>query len=195
MPLPRLIGLAGFARSGKTTLAELLSDSHTHMSFAEPIRDFTQRLFSDFFYDFILDRDKEVPCATLGGITPRQFMQKLGTEFGREMIHPDLWVARLIGVVAAHMDDPDGAVVVSDVRFPNEAKAIRELGGKIVWITRDGCGPSGHASEEGLPPDLIDGYVSNDGTPADMLESLRLAVACMESEVSYLDKQAWDSQG
>jgi hypothetical protein len=76
---------------------------------------------------------KEEPAPLLSGATPRKAMQELGTAWGRSL-HPDFWV-NLWRQEA--IKDPR-VVVVDDCRFPNEALAIRALGGVIIEIRRPG---------------------------------------------------------
>jgi hypothetical protein len=88
----------------------------------------------------------------------------MGTEVGREMFGEDFWVDAAIARV------PDGSkVVFSDVRYPNEAMAIKSLGGEVWRVERDGIGPAnGHASEHALNDFEFDKVLKNDST----LESL-----------------------
>jgi hypothetical protein len=64
-------------------------------------------------------------------MTPRMFMQMLGTEFGRNMIHPNIWVNSTLAEYT-----PGQNWIIADVRFPNEVKEIKNLGGIIVKIER-----------------------------------------------------------
>ena len=99
---------------------------------------------------------KERPCALFGGKTPRQAMQWLGTEWGRELVNPSLWIDAWKVAVDR---EPDRLIVVDDVRFSNEAQAIRERGGIVVKIERPGAvseSGSGHISERfEFEPDLV----------------------------------------
>lgn len=158
-----LIGLAGFARSGKTTIASVLERDmdFAHYSFAAQLRHFAYRFFFSIDPEFELERDKNKPYPQLGGSTPRKFMQAMGTEGGRQAVHPDLWVLHTMALIDQNAKGRD--VVISDVRFPNEAKAIREAGGIVLWISRPGCSPAEHASEAGLPAHLCHGMLTNDG--------------------------------
>ncbi len=156
-----LIGLAGLKQSGKTTAGDYLASKYKfdHTSFAEPMRRFAMDLFR--MNELQLEALKEQPLPMLDyKVTPREFMQKLGTEFAREMIHPDLWVRACLMRI-----DPKRPTVVSDVRFANEAHAIRAMGGKIVQIVRTNQIASGdtHASEQGIRPALIDYTIENNG--------------------------------
>lgn len=110
-----------------------------------------------------LDGDlKRVPCPVLGGRTPTEAMQTLGTEWGRDLVHSDLW-ANLWRVQAERVLARGLAVINDSVRFENEAAAIRALGGVVVRLTgRAGDLAATHSSEAGTPADLD---VSNAGTP------------------------------
>lgn len=82
-------------------------------------------------------------------ITPRYIMQQLGTEFGRT-IHPDLWIDRLLSnyILSGNViaDEIKGVIdtrkypkwIITDVRFPNEANAIKERGGVVFRVFRPG---------------------------------------------------------
>jgi hypothetical protein len=70
-------------------------------------------------------------------ITPRWILQNWGTEVCRNGFHKDIWIASLENKLRQTNDN----VVISDCRFFNEVDAIRNLGGKIVWIQR---GPTPH---------------------------------------------------
>ena len=88
---PRVIGLVGYQRVGKTTSAKALQRVYDYhwTRFAGPLRDMLRCLGLD---DYWLDGEgKGRPCPNLGGKTPVQAMQSLGTEWGRNMISPNLW--------------------------------------------------------------------------------------------------------
>lgn len=156
-----LIGLTGLKQSGKTTAGDFLAHKYKfeHTSFAAPMRRFAMDVLC--MNEVQLEFMKEQPVTFLDRqVTPRQFLQRLGTEFGREMIHPDLWVRACLMRV-----DTNRRTVISDCRFDNEAHAIRAMGGKIVQITRRGqvAGTDTHASEAGIHPALIDYTICNNG--------------------------------
>lgn len=159
-----LVGLTGRKRSGKSTIATILKIEHAfdERSFAAPIREFTCGLLDLPLVD--LDDVKEMPIDWLdNAVTPRQIMQRMGTEFGREMIHPEVWVRRALHNVDAHLQAGRN-IVISDVRFANEAKAIREKGGVIVHVRRPAAEAvqDGHVSEKPLPVQFGDFFVHND---------------------------------
>lgn len=160
-----LIGIAGHKQAGKSTLAGFLSRTLgiPQDSFAAPIR----RAVADILgiSPEVLELRKETPVEWLGGKTPREMMQTMGTEWGRTMVHHELWIRSLI-----HRKAGDG-VIIGDVRFPNEAHAILTNGGIVLRVTRPGHqSDDRHSSEDPLPDRLVSHEIENDGPPADMFQ-------------------------
>lgn len=168
-----LIGIAGSKRAGKTLLANMLAERYglLHTSFAAPIREFTAHLLGGTLEQ--LEVEKESPIAWLDGVTPRQIMQTMGTDWARMMVHPDIWVRTCMRKVAGA-----GRAVISDVRFPNEARAIRSAGGHIIRLHRweDGTKDT-HVSELPLDNSLIDCEITNDfDNPSELLHAAEVAL-------------------
>jgi hypothetical protein len=90
----------------------------------------------------------------------RGLMQRMGTEVGREMFGENFWVD------AAMKRAKDGdKIVFADVRFPNEADAIKKLGGKVVRVLRDGIlAANSHISETALDDYTFDVLIVNSGS-------------------------------
>jgi hypothetical protein len=140
----RIIGICGYKGSGKSEVAKYLIRRHGYrrFPFAQTLKDMLRTLG---LTDAQVDGDqKEVPCELLGGRTPRWAMQSLGTEWGRQCIDQDLWVRAWKRNVPQDRD-----VVVDDLRFLNEAKALVAVGAELWRIDRPGCEPIGelHPSE------------------------------------------------
>lgn len=150
MPQPKLIGLTGKARSGKDTVAKMLQDGRAVklISFAEPIRDALRGMIGltdEHFHGSL----KEVPLGWIDK-SPRQLMQTLGTQWGRELVDDQLWIKlaqkNILNYLSLGVN-----VVVTDVRFENEAKLIRDMGGFVWHVKRDGVqAVAAHASEAGV---------------------------------------------
>ena len=162
---PRVVGFCGPIGAGKTTAAEYLGWVHgyTRQRFAGPLKDMMRALgLSTREIDGDL---KEMPSPILCGRTPRHAMQTLGTEWGRELIGPDLWIS----IWTARATASSSPVVADDVRFPNEVAAIKALGGIVIRIERPGALAHGaaaaHASEAYRL--AADARVVNDGSVAD----------------------------
>lgn len=167
---PLVVGFAGAKQSGKSTITQILMAKHgvVGMGFAQPLRTFIGDLLG--LPQDVLEEVKEEQVPGLrAGVTPRYLMQTLGTEWGRTLIDPDLWV-KVAMRDAVNALERGYAVAFADVRFANEAEAIRNLGGIIIQIDRPGgtAGTDAHVSEKGLPAELIDDTVVNDGTPQDL---------------------------
>ena len=173
MTLPRLIGLYSPAPGcGKSTVANLLIE-HQHVSFAASLKHAVWTLLGELGisgFHFVYE-DKEAIIPGLG-VSARHMMQTLGTEWGRACIHPDFWVMIARAKTQYIMND-GGSVVIDDVRFPNEAAMIRDLGGELWRIDRPGVSYSGdHSSEGGLEDITPDRVLINDGTITQLLEKI-----------------------
>lgn len=162
----RLVAITGYAGAGKSSLARQLVDRHgfTLVKFADTLKAMLR--CCGLGHREIEGDLKEVPCALLGGRTPRLAMQTLGTEWGRNTFGEDFWVNITMRVVDDVLDN-GGSVVIDDARFPNEAAAIRVAGGRVVRILRPGVGAaSDHPSEnQALPADWL---IENHGTLEDL---------------------------
>lgn len=121
---------------------------YTPLKFAGPLKEMLRAL--GLSQTQIEGNQKEAPTDILCGKTPRQAMQTLGTEWGRNMIGGDLWVNAWTNRVASILRN-GGRVVVDDCRFPNELDAVLALGGVAVRIHRpDRAQVNQHCSETGL---------------------------------------------
>jgi hypothetical protein len=160
-----IIGLIGVAGSGKTLVARRIENrGFTRMRFAGPMKEMLRvglRLT-----DEQLDGDqKMVPIAEFGGHTPRTLMQTLGTAWGRNIVGPDLWIRAW----ERHAAMVQGPIVVDDVRFPNEARAVRNAGGVLWRVYRPGLTTMDHISER-LQAEIQDDVLLNNATTLDDLD-------------------------
>lgn len=139
----RLLGLAGKAGCGKSTVAQSLVDRGLaqRVRFAGPLKDGLVAM--GLSREQVDGGLKETPSDLLCGQTPRHAMQTLGTEWGRKLIGGDVWVR-----LAMHRVDEllaSGAnVVIDDVRFNNEAQAILERDGQLITLVRGSSRPRVH---------------------------------------------------
>lgn len=172
-----IIGFCGHAGSGKSEASKFLVEKHGFKKgkFAGALKEMTRaflryRGVDDETIERMIEGDlKEVPSEKLGGRSPRYFMIHIGTEFGRDLIHPDLWVETEMDHVK---DWPD--VVFDDVRFANEAAAIHKRGGIVVRILPATPRQVVNHISEAMNLDF-DITIKNDGTITDLhskLESL-----------------------
>lgn len=162
-----LIGLAGHARVGKDTVARYLAAHLTLISyaFADPLKQALASMFN-LTANQLEGTEKEQPLPWLGKST-RELMQLLGTEWGRDLVHPQLWLLlaeQNLQLLAEH-DQAMKGVVIRDVRFDNEADWIRSKGGVIFHISRRGIRPANnHVSEYGVHHYPGDYVIENDST-------------------------------
>ena len=170
-----LIGLAGLARSGKTTAANHLANIHGFQAyaFADPLRDGLMNILNLSPCDFDGD-GKEKPIDWLGR-SPRELMQSLGTDWGRNMVHPELWLLlaeQNLEFLSQTQDNATG-FVISDLRFENEADFVRKRGGIVLHILRpDAAEVNPHISESGIGIQDNDLVLHNDGALDDLFGQL-----------------------
>jgi len=144
-----LIGICGLIGSGKDTVAQNLIDNHNFVkiSFADKLKDAVASMFSwdRELLDGKTDKsrawreqvDQYWTQETGREITPRLVLQEFGTECMREGFYDGIWVS----LTKKHIiDNPNTHFVIPDVRFPNEAKMLYEVGGQ-VWRVKRGQDP------------------------------------------------------
>lgn len=175
-----IIGLGYKARAGKDTVAAHLVNNYAFVqeSFAYPLKEYIGRQICGF-------NDKQLYGAwkeTLDPeweMTPRQMLQLIGTDALRKVVHDDFWVIPMKRKLKEHLRN-ERHIVISDVRFLNEIKMIRSLGGKIVKVERENpdkiTGFEKHSSEFQLEAfNEWDFIIENNGT----LETLYTKVDVM----------------
>lgn len=163
-----IIGLSGYARSGKNTVADILGPDYRQLSFAEPMREAMLKLNplveGRIRLAELVDEEGWQVAKTYPEV--RRLLQVFGTEVGRNMFGEDFWVDLAMYDVSPHED-----VVFTDVRFPNEAEAIREMGGIIWRVDRKGIeAVNAHPSETALDDWNFDRVIDNNGTLDELRE-------------------------
>jgi hypothetical protein len=176
----KLIGIYSPApRSGKTLAATVLVHSgYQPVSFAEPLK----RMMVEFLMSFGYEKEQAVRLAWFDkavvirelNASCRYLLQTLGTQWGRELVGDDVWI-RAWKARASKFD----YVIADDVRFPNEAAAIKEMGGEMWKIVRPSAGHDwSHVSEGALDDwDGFDRILENDGTIEEFRAKIDLAIA------------------
>lgn len=181
MTKPLLIGLSGLAGSGKDTVREILEQRHEidGLAFADPMRDMLSALLDTIGVDsnWMTDRDrKEAPIPELG-VSYRTMAQQLGTEWGRA-IDQDFWLKIAGAKIALYQKYDSKGVVISDVRFPNEAAWIKSAGGVIWKIIRPGIEPvRAHQSEAHINDLPYDYVIDNRGTIDELAHAVSMALS------------------
>jgi len=140
-----IIGICGFIGSGKDTVADYLVNVHgfRRESFAGTLKDAVAAVFG---WDRTLLEGRTTESRewreqvdawwanrlTMPHLTPRWVLQYWGTDVCRHGFHDDIWIASLENKLRQIKDN----VVISDVRFPNELKAIKNTGGIMLRTQR-----------------------------------------------------------
>lgn len=177
-----IVGLNGYATSGKDTAAHFFVERYRfeHRAFADKLRQVLYDM-NPIVYPAVnsslglvgvrlvevvdrygWDGAKQLPEV-------RELLQRLGNSV-RERLGKSVWIDACLRVASDYL-------VISDVRFPNEARAIKQLGGDMVRINRPGVGPANdHISEIALDHWPFDAVVSNDRTPDDLGRQIAAAV-------------------
>jgi hypothetical protein len=211
-----IIGLVGFIGSGKGTVGDILEQNgYWKESFAAGVKDTTAQMFN--WDRYLLEGDteysrifRETPCpywsAKFGrDFTPREALQRIGTEVGRDVFHSDFWVMDL----EKRLQDPfyyesGDKFVITDVRFPNEIEWIKKQGGKIYEVQRGSIpewynklhqcetddfknimmvGEDIHYSEWAWVGCNIDGLIKNNGTLKDLTKEVERVIMCKHNVI------------
>lgn len=173
----KLIGITGKAGAGKDTLANLIyakaQGSRPYIySLATPIKQMVSLMLGCPYSQWEDRAWKEGPCELLGGRSPRNAAQTLGTEWGRHTFGEWVWLD-----IATKRIKEWGAdvTVVPDIRFHNEAVWLKELGGTLIHVVRpefEGLTAEAaqHSSEAGIG--IIKPHITiwNRGSLADFQE-------------------------
>jgi hypothetical protein len=174
-----IIGLSGYAQSGKDTIADYLIKEYgfTRVAFADPIREALYRL------------DPKVRLAESAGVSvrhavdnmgweevkrlspdTRELLQKLGTEVGRQMFGETFWIEKAMEKARRHEN-----VVFTDVRYPNELEAVLEAPGTSWRVIKGNVKAiNQHPSETALDHYQFNEIIFNNGTKEELYEAIDL---------------------
>jgi hypothetical protein len=180
--LPVIIGFAGFKRSGKDTLANLMGSlyGYTKFAFGDNIRKEVQEATG---VAPVADAQKDDCLSVHDHRTYRDLLIEHGQARRAEDL--DYWVKALAAVVDPLREIGKGAVI-SDVRMPNEIAWIRANGGVVVWVDRDGVESDGHETEQDRC-DECDYGILNSGSPVGLVGKL---VEMLLTQPSLQDRKA-----
>jgi len=205
-----IIGVCGFIGSGKDTIADYLTNFHgfRRESFANSLKDAVAQVFG---WDRTMLEGRTTQARAwreqvdpwwsqrlnMPNLTPRWVLQYWGTEVCRKAFHDDIWIASLENKLRNSTDD----IVISDCRFPNEIKSIKDAGGIVIRVVRGpepiwyedavhaNKGPNGntrwalsksnlektkiHASETAWVGTAFDAVLDNNTTIDDLFEQVK----------------------
>lgn len=177
LPVTLIIGLASPApQCGKSTVSSLLLDlvsDGVELPFAGTLKAMVRRFLQaaavrEDLLHLYANTGKELVIPQVG-VSYRHLCQTLGTEWGRGCISPDIWIKVWSASAENLINDCCELITVPDVRFANEAEAIRALGGEVWWVRRDEAQLAApertmaHASEGQLRCGDCDFVISNNG--------------------------------
>jgi hypothetical protein len=159
-----IIGVTGYAQNGKDTVGNILVEEYGYerLTLADPVKEAVLRLdpyipdpryyASEEPEDYVVRLSQYIeevgPEEAKKHPEVRRLYQVMGTEVGRELLGEDIWIdAAEYGMV------PGTNYVITDVRFPNEADRILELGGEVWRVVR--LNPDGSVYDNGLGKDHV----------------------------------------
>lgn len=207
-----IVGLTGPACSGKGEIALAIERTclcrYVEFYFAEKLWKMISAL-TGRPVEWLRDRrNKDTAMEIAPGVvaTPRRMAQTLGTEWGRRLIHDDLWcsetlarVDSFVAVMRTTLPDDEFVIAITDVRFDNEAIGIRDRGGVIWEASRPGADTcESHPSESGISPHLIDRRIVNGGSLADLHTAAAAALIATMKDIAkgrYRDRREPDRTG
>lgn len=180
-----VVGMSGYAGSGKDTVGSMLVEDFgfRQVSFAAPLKEAVYRLNPTVaVFDDKVVRVKDAvdkmgwDRAKFEYPEIRTQLQRMGTEVGRDLFDQNLWV----NLAMKDIKENGGNVVITDCRFPNEAEAIRKIGGRLWRIERPGTKPvNAHPSETALDGEKFDWTLINDGTLDDLRRMVKFRVGAL----------------
>ena len=186
----QIIGVCGRKRHGKDAVGRVLREhfGYTCTAFADPLKRVVMSVY-DLSWDQVFgDEAEKEAVIERWGLSPRQIMQRFGTEVGRS-VHPDTWIRNTLDNIHSAVSGRGAWLrndvqrefehrwtatpklwVVTDVRFPNEAEAIREAGGQVWTVVRPSLGApvDEHTSEKSVDLVVPDARIINDGSLDDL---------------------------
>jgi hypothetical protein len=166
-----IIGLSGYARSGKDEVANILVKDYGYerIAFADAIRDLLGKMtlaLEDGMPLEMLVRTHDWEYIKKNYPSIRTYLQQLGVG-AREVLGDDVWVIAALRKI----NDFKTNYVITDVRFENEATMIRQMNGQIWRIRRDDVGPiNDHISETALDDYKFDQILKNEGSLDELRE-------------------------
>lgn len=181
-----VIGLMGKKQSGKDSVADVLVGAYgfQRIALADPVRHCAMALDPEI----TVGLDARLPLSTIVKrmgwdeaktrfSEVRRWLQKIGTEMGRDVLGEDIWT----DIASNRIDEAltNGiSVVVTDVRFPNEAAMVRFHGGAVLEIVRPGVDATDtHRSENEWQTVTPTAVILNTGTLFDLEHSVHMVMA------------------
>lgn len=197
---PVVIGLTGKAGHGKDTVAAILHGKYgfKRFAFADRIKETCAVMYNIPLSSFHSRELKEKKVDRYG-LTPREMCQVVGTDIVRNHINKDFWLNSIKYEIEDIVDESKSKsmfksitnVVISDLRFDNEAEMIKNINDAAAIIvhvdaslrlrSEEKVTGSNHESENGIHRGLIDIYVDNNGTLDDLYKEIDIKLPFLPS--------------
>lgn len=171
-----IVGVSGFARSGKDTVCDYAVDhfGYRKVGFSDPIREIAKTIFGFEDEDFVNERKEEIN--PVWNLSPRFALQKIGTEGSRNVFQDDIWIRCIERKIAKLVEKEDQRkFIIRDLRYENEADFVRSQEGHFGLVlhvlrpSQERIRLSEHPTERGIEiQSAHDIVLENTGTIEDM---------------------------
>ncbi len=169
----QIIGFIGRINSGKTTCAKYLEQKYgfTRLSFASSLKKMLVKAGIVTWEDI----ENKTSFA-------REMMQKIGTNLIRNQIDPDFWIKKLVTHIIDLKKKGYTNFVIDDVRFPNEADAIKKINGFLIKLERTTSEKNNHESECYIDTIPYDYLLINNASIENLYETLDSLIKSLSSK-------------
>lgn len=179
--MSNLIGVTGYKNSGKNAVCNILRDEFGYVitGFSDVLKSMALAI------DPYIYNDTKGSCWRLSAVVAdlgwdaakevhpevRRLLQRIGTEGVRQHLGQAAWVEAWRRSALVLLDSGQ-RVCVSDIRFLNEANAVKDLGGQVWRVRRPGAVSSAHASETELDEIQAGVTIHNTKALSDLADSV-----------------------
>lgn len=196
-----IIGLTGRAGAGKDTVASILSDAYGHVriAFADALR---KEIANSFKIDMRMmdnrfEKERISPYMTIARCddqkfigrmqeldhdihksrSPREILRWWGTEYRRQTCSESYWIERMEDSIESLMRNGARKIVITDVRFLNEAELVKSCYGHIWRVSRSSADSlnASHISESEQDLIEVNKTISNNGSLGKLVIAVRKA--------------------
>lgn len=176
MMTPILIGIHAKPRAGKDSVCNYLLKTKSLIRFGPSVqvKKTTAAMFN-IPEEYLYDDDMKDTIDPYWGISYREMAQKVGKESSRDIFGEDFWIRHVEKYLHHDLPITKSGIILADIRYKNEVEWVKQKGGKVIFITRKNkpaAANETHPAEIGLPEELADFIIRNDGTLADLYASI-----------------------
>jgi hypothetical protein len=189
-----IICVTGPGGCGKSLVARHLFREHgfERLSFASPLKDGCRAMFG-LSMEQVDEPEYKGAKDRFWNTTPRQMLQIVGTELMRNELPKhlpgmkDVWIRQMIRRI--HRKPAGARIVIDDLRFPDEFKAMKELGAQVFRIVGRGQPVNNHSSETALAAQQLDGEIDNSGDVYALFEKVDALVPKNDAQAEPEERQ------